>query len=653
MTHSSLNRSIVATALAVLAGAVMTAVPPAASQPLENESGSAPIVSKRDPSKSRFSDPLWADDEVIVRFTPGDPDKRLDQVEGVEGAEVAEKIDGTHLQVVELPEETSVEEAVSEFSADPAVKSVEPNLFVFPTQTIPDDPRFPDLWGLHNTAQNHRLGDPPPLQGSGKVDADIDAPEAWDAEKGDPETVVAVVDTGVDVDHPDLDGSLWVNPGEVPGDDGIDDDDNQMVDDIHGWDFGLNDGTLLDPSHIEGYDHGTHVAGTIAAEMDNAIGVAGVCPECKIMVLKFMKPMDTDGDGQKDSVGGLLSDELEALAYARRKNADIVNASFSTSLFSTRERRAYTKLHRDGVLVVAAAGNSNLDNDMFLQADLGGFLAFSPEYPASFTVRSIVSVAATNHDDRYGFFTGCAEDLPRWQCAFTNWGHDSVDLAAPGVDIRSTVPGNAYAVFNGTSMAAPHVAGVAGLIKSQHPEYGPIELKNVLMNTVDKPDSLKKLNAFPGGAVSGRFTRTSGRINADSALGGDTDNATALTDGNVDGARWIKRRRGGEVSWPADVNDVFFKRLDRNKTYKVVLDGPRRKDFDLLVWKPGTVEIWQYQAGCDPGVRGTCKLLRYADTPDEADESVKFTAKKSKKYFFQVSAWLRNSGHYSLRVRRI
>jgi hypothetical protein len=178
-------------------------------------------------------------------------------------------------------------------------------------------------------------------------------------------------------------------------------------------------------------------------------------------------------------------------------------------------------------------------------------------------------------------------------------------------------------------------------------------LKKAIMNSVNKPDSLKKLNAFPGGAATGRFTRTSGRVNADKALDGSTSGDGEVSNGNVNGARRMDRSVSGRVSWPADVNDVFFKRLQRNKKYRLILDGPNTKDFDLLVWKPGTLEIWQYELGCDPGVRGPCKLLRYADTPNEADETVQFTATKSKKYYFQVSAWLQNAGRFHLRIKKV
>jgi subtilisin family serine protease len=647
MTQMLFKRLVVATLVAVLVGGTLSSQSPAASR--ARIQGPYEKVSLRDLARARS---LWVDDEVLVDFAPGRARERLDQVDALEGATIRESVAGTDLSVVHLPDETSVQEALDAMASDPAVESVEPNLLIYPSQTIPNDPRFDDLWGLHNTGQNHPVTDPPPNNAQGNTDADIDAPEAWDLEQGDAGTVIAVTDTGVAVNHPDLNASIWTNPGEIAGN-GIDDDSNGFIDDVHGWDFGQEDKSLLETdSSVEGFDHGTHVAGTIAAEMDNSTGVTGICPACKIMVLKFMRAIDSDSDGDKDVMEGRLSDELEALTYARKEGADIMNASFSTSLFSAKERRAYVRLGNSGVLTVAAAGNSSLDNDMPLAISLGNFIAFSPEYPASFTVPTILSVAASNHNDQYGYSTGCATAFARWRCAFTNWGHDSVDVAAPGVDVLSSVPATGYDAFNGTSMATPHVVGVAGLVKSEHPGYSPVAVKNAIMNSVDKPDSLKKLYAFPAGPVSGRFTRTSGRVNASDALTAGTGSATPRTDGNIDGAKRIRRRIRGHISWPADINDVFYKKLRKGKKYKAKLDGPNNRDFDLYVWKPGTLEIWQLEKGCFRS-RGQCKRLRYADTPNTADETVTFTAKRSKRYYIHVSAWLRNSGRFLLKVKRV
>ena len=160
--------------------------------------------------------------------------------------------------------------------------------------------------------------------------------------------------------------------------------------------------------------------------------------------------------------------------------------------------------------------------------------------------------------------------------------------------------------------------------------------------------------AFQRGAARGRFTRTSGRVNVHDALEAPTTNATPHTDGNIDGARRLRRSASGRVNWPADTNDVFKRRFRKGKRYKVTLDGPNNKDFDLVGWKPGTKEIWQLEDGCFFGP-GPCKLLRWAQRQDgrAADEKIRFRAKKGGTYYIQVAAFLFNEGRYTLKVRRI
>lgn len=599
--------------------------------------------------------PAWVPGELVVRFASGARRSRATRVLDARAAKIKERLPGRGLAVVDLAAGDSVPRALEAFRRDPAVVDAEPNKLIYPAGTAPNDDKWEELWGLNNTGQEHRITDPPPATMAGTDDADGDVLEAWDKETGTPEAVVAVLDSGVAVSHSDLDANIWANPGEIPNN-GLDDDGNGFVDDVNGWDFAEEDkGLLENDASISGADHGTHVAGTIAAEKDNATGVVGVCPECNLMVLKFMKPTDTNGDNQPDTMAGTLSAELEALAYARREGADIVNASFTTFLWSQAERRAYKKTGEAGVLTVAAAGNSSLDNDMLLSYQFpDGSIAFSPEYPASFNLPRILSVAATNHNDEYGYFTGCATEFAKWRCEFTSWGHDSVDVGAPGVDIVSTVPGG-YDYFNGTSMAAPFTAGVAALVESEHPAYGPMDLKNAIMNSVDTPSSLREMPAFKQGPAEGRFTRTSGRVNADAALNGSTANATPLTDGNIDGARRMRKVKNDRVAWPADTNDVFKRRLRKNKDYKVRLDGPAGKDFDLIVWKPGTKEIWQLEDGCFLGGAGPCQMLKYLQKRDgsRADEEYRFTPKKSGVYYFHVSAYLFNKGSYTIKVHRV
>jgi len=608
----------------------------------------------------------WAEGRLLVQFRPAIARAGAaarGRALQLPGARVARRITGLGIDVVTLPSGASVSASLRALSGNPSVAHAEPDRLVFPSQTPPDDTDFAEQWSLDNTGQPHEIADPPPVTAAGSPDADIDAPEAWIDELGDPEAVIAILDSGVDVAHPDLDASIWVNPLEI--DNGLDDDGNGYVDDVNGWDFGDDDDTLVDTRlnskgrRYAGYGHGTHVAGTAAAETNNADGIAGVCPQCKLMVLKFMKPIDTNGNGVKDTMAGSLSDELEGISYAESMGADVLNGSFGSYQYSGFERSAFKALERSGVLSVLAAGNESLDNDMSLGADFNGdgFAdVFSPAYPASYTVAGILSVAASNHTDEYGSFTGCATRNVRWQCAFTNWGHDSVDVSAPGVDILSTTPtvGATYEVFNGTSMAAAHAAGLAGLIESQQ-GLDAVALKNVIMNSVDRPGGLAALRAFPRGVVPGAFTRTSGRINADNAVvtlpeTPDVSNATPSTDGNIGSAKLFRKRKSGAVRWPNDINDVYKKRLVAGVRYKVVLNGPRTKDFDLLVWKPGTKEIWQIEPGCGGG--GECKLVRYIASTS-ADESGTFTAKQNGVYYLQVSAWLFNQGDYTLKIRKV
>ncbi len=648
MNRGGLTKATTAISVTVLVGAALVAGASPASG--DRSRASNPRPATRVDRADLAARGRWVHGELVVQFEEGASRAQELEIHDREGGEVEDRLSTFDADAVELAPEVSVAEAVDGYEDHPLVERAEPNTLIYSSLT-PNDPRFPRLWGLSNTGQTHPLADDPDGTGSGKSDSDIDAPEAWDTQTGSPNVVIGVLDSGVDVDHPDLDSSLWMNddpPGDFDNDGDPDDDGNGLVDDTHGWDFAQGRRRLLNRnSGIFGYDHGTHVAGTIGAEMNNNTGVAGVCPGCKIMVLKFMKPVDTDGDGSRDTMAGTLAAELAALEYAIDEGAAIINGSFSSFLWSAVERAAYARVGRADILSVFAAGNSALDNDLLLDSPLG----FSPEYPASYTLGKILSVAASNHVDHYGYDTACARSQPKWVCAFSSWGHDSVDLAAPGVDVLSTVPEGRYKTLSGTSMAAPHVAGIAGLVESQNPDYGASEIKNAIMNGVDQPNGLTKLH-IRGGPETGSFSRTDGRANANVALTAPTTDATPQTDGNVNGAQAIRRFKRGRVAWPHDVNDVYRKRLIKGRQYKAVFDGPRGSDLDLAIWKPGTKEIWQLERGCNPGQPGPCKLLRYANTPGRSDATVRFRAPMNGVHYFQVSAWLQNAGRYTLRVRR-
>lgn len=355
-------------------------------------------------------------------------------------------------EVIELDDTINEADALKKLKADSRVETVELNRRVYLNKT-PNDTSFFQLWGLQNTGQ---VG--------GLIDADIDAPEAWDIQTGSKSVIVAVIDTGVDYHHPDLAGNIWTNPGEVAGN-GIDDDGNGYIDDIHGFDFVNYDGDPMD-DHF----HGTHVAGTIAASGNNNSGVVGVCWTATIMPVKFL-----DAGG-----GGWTSDAINAILYATQMGARILSNSWGGGGFSQALMDAIEVSNSANAVFVAAAGNSSSNND------------FYPNYPSSYEVANVIAVAATDRFDNLA--------------SFSNYGSLSVDLAAPGVDVFSTAPGNSYLTLNGTSMATPHVSGAAALLLSEYPGLSNIEIKTVLMNNVD---------LLPGGDG---FVLSGGRLNIARAM---------------------------------------------------------------------------------------------------------------------------------------
>lgn len=310
---------------------------------------------------------------------------------------------------------------------------------------IPNDSSFGRLWGLNK----------------------INAPKAWDNIRNRNKVVVAVIDTGVDYNHPDLAGNIWTNPREIPGN-GIDDDNNKYVDDIHGWDFADGNNTPNDDHPLGG--HGTHVSGILGAVGDNNLGVVGVSPNVSIMATKHFWSKDTDG---------YLYKVADGIRYAVDNGARILNLSLGSSDFDNEQYEALEYANQNNVLVIAAAGNSARDIDR------------QPHYPASYNLPNIISVAATNELDELAYFS--------------NYGVNSVDLAAPGEDIYSTYPGNSYALWSGTSMAVPHVAGAAALLLSANPNLSVLDLRYALLSSVDKLDSLQ-----------GK-TNTGGRLNVQKA----------------------------------------------------------------------------------------------------------------------------------------
>ena len=357
-------------------------------------------------------------------------------------------------EVVSMPDGVSAEQLAAQLAQDPRVALAEPDAWLQPTS---NDPGFGVQWGLENRGQA--------VAGvAGTPGVDIRAPQAWAAAdtRPGPATVVAITDTGVDVAHPDLADAVWRNPGETAN--GVDDDGNGLVDDVNGWNFVTNSPVVYDD--VEQDEHGTHAAGTVGAVRDNARGVAGTTRRAQLMAVKFIGP-----------TGGSTSNAIKAIDYASAQGAAVINASFGSP---TRSQTLEQAIARSPAVLVAAAGNEGANNDL------------APQYPASFSLANVVSVAAVDNTG------GLAP--------FSNRGRFSVDLGAPGVNIASTVPAGRYGYLSGTSMAAPHVSGVAALVRSLRPDLSPGQVVSLIEATVRPLPSLDST------------TRTGGLLDAEAAV---------------------------------------------------------------------------------------------------------------------------------------
>lgn len=576
--------------------------------------GPARIEAKAATQHSVGALPRYVPGEMIVQFRRHLSVRARDRIASSVDGRVSHFIPGLNLQLVTLSSSEDPLAASERLSASPGVIAAEPNWIYASLEVIPNDPAFADQWGLSNTGQSHLIADPPPDSVQGLVDADADVSDAWSVTQGSPDTVIAILDSGVDLSHPDLSPNFWSNTDEIAAN-GIDDDGNGYVDDIVGYDFLRNDPSPQDDT----VGHGSHVAGIAAAAASNAIGGAGVCPACKLMVLRAGEerlPLDAI---------------LEAIVYAVENGADVINMSIGGPVWSKLQRDALAWAGANGVLVVVAAGNEARDNDQLQPFQRGDF---APSYPASYDLPNILAVAASNHVDQYGYSTGCVLAGGGAKCSFTNLGHTSVDLAAPGVDIFSTSLFGGYATENGTSMSAPFVSGVAGLVLSRNPSYTPQQVKNAILNSVDHPQDL-----------AGGFTVTSGRLNAQGALTASTSNATPRTDGTIAGAVAIDFRKDGSLSFPTDINDVYKKRLRAGKRYAVLLDVPRRADYDIYVWKPGAADTWPIDYRCG----FSCLLQQLGVKGKGKDEYLEFTPRKTGTYYFHVNDFV-GRGRYTLLV---
>ena len=407
---------------------------------------------------------IFVPGELIVKFKPGVSVKpsvsargiattgygsidMLNQQYGVTSLEevfktakkpvVRELFDFSNIYILKLPEDADVLWAVEAYQNDPNVEYAEPN-YIYHTCIIPNDQYLDLQWAL-NQASDH----------------DIDAPEAWDIETGDASIVIAIIDTGVDWDHPDLAANVWNNTDEIVN--GSDTDGNGYIDDIRGWDFAYEYNNPMDY-----HGHGTHCAGIAGAVTNNSIGIAGVCWNCTIMPVK----------GLNNVGSGSASDLSNAIRYAADNGADVISMSWGSYDYSGMISNALNYAYNNGVVLVAGAGNDGISNKF---------------YPAGRD--NVIAVSATNSNDA--------------EASFSNYG-SWVDVAAPGVSIYSTICNDTYGNKSGTSMSCPHVAGLVGLLLSKNSSLTQMEVRTILRSTTDS-------------VTSGRYIGL-GRINAHRAI---------------------------------------------------------------------------------------------------------------------------------------
>ena len=379
-------------------------------------------------------------DHVMVQLQPGASLSDMAKAVAPNGGSVLQAMDAPGLYLVQLPSPPSLDELPKTVQAlgqsTGIFKFVEADPIVH-VNVVPNDPDFSGEWGMNNTGQT-----------SGTAHADINAPAAWNIVNSSPNVVVAVIDTGIDFNHPDVAPNIWTNPH--PGNSGY-------ANDLHGWNFCANNNNPQDD-----FFHGTHVSGTIGAVGNNGAGVAGVTWSVKIMPLKFL-----------DSTGaGTTSNAVNAVYYAVKNGAQILSNSWGGGGYTQSLKDAIDYANAHNVLFVAAAGNSSSNNDS------------TPAYPADYTSPNIIAVAATDDNDQLAYFS--------------NYGANSVQLAAPGVGILSTFPTVAtaamtsyglptkYGQISGTSMATPHVSGAAALALGQNPSLTVAQLKTLLTQRTDQ-----------------------------------------------------------------------------------------------------------------------------------------------------------------------
>jgi thermitase len=387
---------------------------------------------------------------LLVGFEKDVTEERQERVLSETGGRVSQRfgaIRGGRLALVRPRSGTATDALRKRLTRHPDVAYAEPDWFQFASATkTPNDPYYSFDYALVDSPDDH----------------DLDAPTAWGTRTGCAK--VAVLDSGIDTDHPDLAANVYKSE-DKPGN-GKDDDKNGYVDDAYGYNAIAGKGSGQDDN-----GHGTHVAGIVASRGNNGNGNAGICWSAKLVPVKFMNSRGK----------GTTSDAIEGIEYAVKKGLKIINCSFGSSSKSSALHDAVDYAQSHDALLVVAAGNDGKNIDK------------SPVYPASYTDSNILAVAASTSGDKLA--------------SFSNFGAESVDVAAPGDDVFSTYLGGGYKTMSGTSMAAPYAAGLAAMLRKQESDASYGDLRYAIRHKVDKPSALNDKVAYDG------------RLNARKALG--------------------------------------------------------------------------------------------------------------------------------------
>ncbi|QIZ05623.1 S8 family serine peptidase [Priestia megaterium] len=513
--------------------------------------------------------------EVIVKFKNAYTTESLGALTTKLGLKTKQHLNNNNTKLLTFNANIPIENVLKTLIDSALIEYAEPNYLIKPDAVT--DPYYSELWGMKNTGQTI-------LGVKGKAGIDIGAEGAWAVTKGSSSLVIGVIDTGVDINHPDLKAQIWKNPGEIAGDK-IDNDKNGYIDDVNGWDFYNKDNTVFDVA--DGDEHGTHVSGTIAGTA-NTTGVIGLAPNVKIMPLKFLGPD-----------GGYTSDAILAVNYAKAKGVKITNNSWGGGGFS---QALYDAIKGSNSLFLAAAGNDGTNNDS------------SPHYPSNYDLPNILSVAALDNTGNLAYFS--------------NYGAKTVDIAAPGQDILSTIPpyfGDGdytygYDYFSGTSMATPHVTGEAALILSKNPTFTPAVIKDTIMK------QSTALSSLTGKILTGSMAR------ADKALVVQSDN-------DIPGVAFPGTSVSNTVSATTDLDDVYSINLVKGQKITVTLSGATGTDFDIYLYNSAATTV-----------KSSANIVAYSEKAATSSETFTYTAPNDGKYYLDVYAY-KGAGSYTATLK--